>query len=209
MKSQDLCELVGAIIGNGNLWSDGSRYRIEITGHPHLDREYFNYLSTISYRLFKKLPYPLRIHQRALRWRLQSKEAYISLLEIGLPAGKEKSHSVSIPYCILQKGWNYVKWTIRGIMDTDGTIFFSKKTYEDPIYPTLEIRTCSKILANQITQILQQNGFRARPRGNQTEGYHVAIYGFKMLSLWIKEIGFSNPKHLDKIQARKCLYEKD
>jgi hypothetical protein len=203
--SPDLCELAGAIIGNGNLWTDGSRYRVEITGHPQLDKEYFNYLSKISHRLFKKKPYPLRVHQRGLRWRLQSEEAYFSLLKLGIPAGKGKSHKVTMPDSIMQKEWNFVKWTMRGIMDTDGTLFFSKKTYDNPIYPTIEIRTCSRTLANQMTMILQQNGFRARLRGNKTEGYHVALYGSNMLNRWMKEIGFSNPKHMNKIQARKTF----
>jgi hypothetical protein len=69
----ELCEFVGAIIGNGNLWTDGSRYRVELTGDPKLDVEYFNYLSFISSNLFGKKPYSLTTHQRGLSWRLQSK----------------------------------------------------------------------------------------------------------------------------------------
>jgi hypothetical protein len=104
---------------------------------------------------------------------------------------------------ILQEKWGFVKWTLRGIMDTDGTLFFSKKTYNEPIYPTIELRPCSKMLANQIATILQQNGFRARLRGDEKEGYHVALYGFEMLRSWINEIGFSNSKHLNKILQKK------
>lgn len=201
--SRELCEFAGAIIGDGNLWTDGSRYRVELTGDPELDREYYRYLSTISNRLFKKKPYPLRVHQRGLRWRLQSKDAYILLLKLGLPVGEGKSHKVTIPDRILQEKWDLAKWTIRGIMDTDGTLFFSNKTYDNPIYPTIELRTCSKMLANQIATILQQNGFRSRLRGDEKEGYHVALYGFEMLKRWINEIGFSNPRHLNKILRQK------
>jgi hypothetical protein len=43
--SRELCEFVGAIIGNGNLWTDGSRFRVEVTGDPNLDLSYFAYLS--------------------------------------------------------------------------------------------------------------------------------------------------------------------
>ena len=141
--SPELCEFLGAIIGNGNLWTDGSRYRVEITGHPQLDKEYLDHLSTIAYRLFKKKTYPLRVRQRGLRWRLQSKDAYLALSEMGLFVGEGKSRNVTIPDLILQKKWEFAKWTIRGIMDTDGTLFFSKKTYKHPIYPTIELRTCS------------------------------------------------------------------
>jgi len=111
----ELCEFVGAIIGNGNLWTDGSRYRVELTGDPKLDVEYFNYLSFISSNLFGKKPYSLRTHQRGLRWRLQSKDAYSLLQSIGIPTGNGKSHTVTIPALILEEGWFCCKWTIRGI----------------------------------------------------------------------------------------------
>ncbi|MCW4047936.1 MAG: hypothetical protein NWE99_10345 [Candidatus Bathyarchaeota archaeon] len=200
-----MCELIGAIIGNGNLWTDGSRYRVEITGHPQLDKEYFDYLSTIAYHLFKKKPYPIRVRQRGLRWRLQSKEAFTVLAGLGLPVGQGKSYKVTIPEQILQKNWDLIRWTIRGIMDTDGTLFFSKKTYDYPIYPTIELRTASKKLSNQLETILLQNGFRARPRGNEKEGFHVALYGLEMLKRWMTAIGFSNPKHTNKILKQKTF----
>jgi hypothetical protein len=200
--SHELCEFVGAIIGNGNLWTDGSRYRVELTGDPNLDKEYFNYLSAVSSLLFKKQPYLTRVHQRGLRWRLQSKHAYSLLLDLGLPAGSGKAHNVTIPDLIMHENWDISKWTIRGIMDTDGTLFFSKKTYNQPIYPTIELRTCSIGLAKQMEALLLQNGFRARLRGDEKEGYHVALYGIEMLRKWTHEIGFSNPKHASKIQFR-------
>ena len=201
--SRELCEFVGTVIGNGNLWTDGSRYRVELTGDPKLDEEYFCHLSAISSRLFEKKPYLMRVRQRGLRWRLQSKDAYSLLIELGLPSGKGKSHKVTIPEAILQKEWSLTKWTIRGIMDTDGTIFFSKKTYGEPIYPTIELRTCSPKLAEQMDKLLSQQSFRVRTRGNERDGFQVALYGTAMLRKWTTEIGFSNPKHINKLKLRK------
>lgn len=203
--SRELCEFVGAVIGNGNLWTDGSRYRVELTGDPKLDKEYFCHLSAISNRLFKKKPYLMRVRQGGLRWRLQSKDAFSLLLELGLPVGKGKSHRVTIPELIFQKKWSLAKWTIRGIMDTDGTLFFSKKTYDSSIYPTTELRTFSEKLAKQLESLLLQKDFRARLRGDEKEGFHVALYGFEMLRRWMNEIGFSNPKHANKILRQKTF----
>ena len=93
----------------------------------------------------------------------------------------------------MDRSWNY---------DTDGTLFFSKKTYTQPIYPTIEIRTCSYELASQLQRLLAAHGYRARMRGNAKEGFHVALYGKRMLLKWIEEIGFSNPKHQCKLQIR-------
>jgi hypothetical protein len=93
----DLCEFVGAVIGNGNLWTDGLRYRVELTGDPKLEVEYVKHFSALSNDLFGKKPYALRIHERGLRWGLQSKEAYIMLQTLGILAGNGKSHKVTIP----------------------------------------------------------------------------------------------------------------
>src|SRR5512138_3862834 len=93
----ELCEFVGAVIGNGNLWTDGSRYRVELTGDPKLDWHYFEYLSAIAFQLFGKKPYALRVRQRGLRLRLQSQAAYKVLTKLGIPQGAEKSHIVTIP----------------------------------------------------------------------------------------------------------------
>jgi hypothetical protein len=190
------------VIGNGNLWTDGSRYRIELTGDPKFDKEYFDHLSSISHHLFGKNPYPIRVRQRALRWRLQSRDAFMLLKKLGLPAGRGKSHKVTIPHIIVEEEWDLAKWTIRGIMDTDGTLFFSKKTYANPIYPTIELRTCSAGLAKQVQTLLAINGFRARMRGDEKEGFHIALYGIEMLTKWTEEIGFSNSKHANKIKFR-------
>jgi len=206
--SRELCEFVGAVIGDGNLWTDGSRYRIEITGDSALDRSYYVYLSQIAFGLFGKEPYAPRVRQRGLRLRLQSKYAFGTLTSLGLPVGRGKSRNVAIPDRILRKGWDYAKWTIRGVVDTDGTLFFSKKTYKKAIYPTIEIRTYSRMLAWQITEVLCQNGFRAKQRGNEREGFHVALYGPKMVNKWIKDIGFSNAKHTNKLQQHKNLISK-
>jgi hypothetical protein len=142
------------------------------------------------------------VHQRGLRLRLQSKTAYQLLSKFGIPQGYGKAHEVTIPGQIMKEKWELVKWTVRGIMDTDGTLFFSKKTYSEPIYPTIELRTCSKKLAVQLTALLSQQNFRVRLRGSGREGFHVALYGVKMLRKWYTEIGFSNSKHANKVSLR-------
>lgn len=201
--TKELCEVVGAIIGDGNLWTDGSRYRVEMTGDCKLDKKYFEYLANLEYRSFYRKPYNLRIKEGTVYMRLQSKQAFEALAGLGLHAGRGKALRVIIPESIVKNGWEYLRWTLRGIMDTDGTVFFSKKTYKTRIYPTLEISTSSKNLALQITKLLLDKGFRTKFRGYKrnagNEEFQVALYGRKMLDKWISEIGFSNEKHINKL----------
>ena len=139
-------------------------------------------------------------------FRLQSKYAFDTLNKnLGIFAGRGKARNVKIPNTIIEKGWKYTKWVLRGIMDTDGTLFFSNKTYKVKIYPTIEIKTFSKDLASQINDLLKQKGFRAKMRGKQERGFDVALYGYNMLYKWINEIGFSNERHINKLK-RNNLY---
>jgi hypothetical protein len=197
--TNELCEFVGAVIGDGNLWTDGSRYRIELAGDPLLDRKYFDYLRKLSYTIFAKEPYAFRVRHSTIYFRLQSRSAFNVFLQLGMKNGR-KARTIIIPKAIVNKGWKYLKYTIRGIFDTDGTVFYSKKTYKKAIYPTIEIRTYSRDLATQVSTLLNKNGFRARPRGNDRNGFHVALYGNAMLKKWIEEIGSSNERHINKVK---------
>jgi len=148
--------------------------------------------------VFGKRPYQLKIRQHGLRFRLQDKKAFKRLTDLGIPWGNGKARNVIIPQCIEKLGWNQIRWVLRGIFDTDGTLFFSKKTYKNTIYPTLEIRTYSKALGKQVDRLLTKKGFRSRLRGNDFRGFHIGLYGYNMLYKWVGEIGFSNYRHTNK-----------
>ncbi|MEW6222117.1 MAG: hypothetical protein AB1476_02180 [Candidatus Hadarchaeota archaeon] len=45
--SESLAELVGAVIRDGNLWRDSRHYRIDLNGHPELDKEYYKHFQKI------------------------------------------------------------------------------------------------------------------------------------------------------------------
>ncbi|HUC39132.1 MAG TPA: LAGLIDADG family homing endonuclease [Candidatus Acidoferrum sp.] len=208
-----LCEFVGALIGDGHMWTDGSRFRIGLTGHPKLDLNYYNYLSDVAYELFGKRPYKFKVRYGGLRFTLQQKEAFLFLKSIGLPSGP-KAKTITIPKSIIEKGWGCTSSTVRGIFDTDGTVFFSKKTYEESIYPTVEISTTSGAMAQQLRDILDQHFFRVHKREQiRKDGtgsdYHISVYGTKMLEKWFNEIGSSNSRHMDKFLKYKKSYKGD
>ena len=66
-------------------------------------------------------------------------------------------------------------------------------------YPRVEIKTSSKILANQIVDILEQKSFKPHTRTNKSDStIGVYISGPAMLEKWIQEIGFGSTKSLSK-----------
>lgn len=201
------CELIGAIIGDGHIHMKNSKYYVGITGHIKNDKDYFNKLSELIYKIWDKNP---QIKNRAygLRLRFYSKEIVLRLInKFELPFNYGKCYRVKIPKKIA-KDWNLSKHTIRGIVDTDGSIFTANKP-GSPNYPSIEITTTSKALARQLKELLEYRGFRVakiwsyKSKTSKNQAYKVALNGRKNLKKWIEEIGFSNPYKLNR--ALKAL----
>ena len=201
--NENKSEFVGAVIGDGNLWTDNRHYRVEMTGDPELDGRYYDYLTGIIQREFNKNP-SRRIRQKGLRLRICSKGLFTYLTEkLGLPYGSKKGRKVKIPEEIAASDWSIKSKCIRGIADTDGSLFISEKG-NCQNYPNIEITTTSGRLSEQLKEILENQGFRVGLRIWEHEEdwstrYVVSINGGEMVKKWMKRIGFSNSRHYKKI----------
>ena len=204
-----LGELTGVVIGDGNLWRDSRHYRIDINGHPKLDKEYYDYLRKIVRKLFDREPY-VRIRKRtgSIQFRICSKEAFMLLTEeLGLPYGRGKGKKVILPEKFYSS-WGVLRRCIRGIADTDGCFSLAKRV-SNRFYPSIQISTTSANLAIQLREILIKRGFCAnlRKQTREKEGwntrYWVILNGAEMVEKWMKEIGFSNPRHIRKYDTWK------
>lgn len=195
--TKDISELIGAIIGDGNIYRD--KY-IEICGNKKLDHNYFT--ERLLPIIKSELGYDARLfyHQGALRFRICNKKFILWLKELGLPTGKGKHLVVKIPQQILASEEN-IKYCIRGIFDTDGFIYWDKRQiYKNP-YPRLGITTCSKRLFNQLVEVLERLEFEGiyKKQYAKRGAYDVELYGHANLRKWMTVIGSSNKKNLDKI----------
>jgi len=198
--NKKLSELIGIIIGDGNIYYNPKlrKYYFEITGDPKLERSYFEYISNLVQEIIHKKP-SIRIQDRGLKLRLYSKEFIEFLIKkLNFPYGK-KSEIITIPKKI--NNWNLLKYCIRGITDTDGSLFLSKKE-NNLNYPSIEISTNSKFLALQIQKSLKNKYrvcFRKFSKIGINDKYVVSVNGVIMVKKWIREIGFSNKRKLTKI----------
>ena len=194
------CELIGAIIGDGHIHKKESKYYVGITGNIKTDREYFNTLSVLSKKVWNKTP-QIRNRAGGIRLRFYSKAIVTRLIKkFGLPFNSGKCYRVKIPKMIASN-WKYAKHAIRGIVDTDGSVFTANKP-GSPNYPSIEITTASRLLAEQLKDILTKQEFRVAKIWNYTSklsvlpAYKVPLNGRKNLEDWISKIGFSNPHKL-------------
>ncbi len=204
--NQNVAELVGALIGDGYIYRNNRKYQIGFVGHPITDKEYFEHLRVLILKEWNKEAKPV-MRERALRMVINSKEIVNFLIEdLLIPYGKIKSKTVIIPEQI-KNNWDLAKHTIRGIADTDGSVFAVPKPRVKK-YPSIEITTISKILAEQTKAILEERGFRVakiwqfkskfKSKFSENVGYRFGLNGKENVEKWVNEIGFSNPYKLQR-----------
>lgn len=200
---ENVGEFVGVFIGDDFVNKYDNHSIIEFTGHMIDEKEYFYYqLMPLIRTIFPAKPH-ITIRERGLRLRYNSKDMYEKIVnEFNLPAGK-KSSNIKIPVMFL-KNKKIIKSVIRGIFDTDGSIIWDRRKIYKNFYPRLSVTTISKKLAHQLKDLLEDLEFNVylfkdKEKSNRGVAYHIDLYGFKQLNRWIKEIGFSNPKHIKRL----------
>jgi hypothetical protein len=193
-----LAELIGVVMGDGWLSNCQNHYRIGIVGDKKLDWPYFEYLKTLVKDVWNKDP-RLFVASGGLRTVINCKTAFLELTrEYGIPVGDGKCLAIRIPKEVICD-WELARHTIRGLADTDGTIFTADKP-GSPNYPSIEITTVSRELAEQLNIMLTGQGFRVgkiwqyTSKLSRVPTYKVALNGYENVMRWMQEIGFSNPR---------------
>lgn len=131
--------------------------------------------------------------------------------EFNLNPGKK----INIEVPKLLKTDEQKKSFLRGLFDTDGSIYFCKSNYKTKTFsfysafhykPKIKLATISKPLIEQVFQMLTKMGFNPRTykpikqRKQDNIMYCVVLDTKSDTKKWITEIGFKSSKHLTKIQ---------
>lgn len=203
--TEELAELIGIIIGDGNIHHNKKtrKYYIEITGNKEKEINYFNYISDLCNKILGKSG-TIRICNDAIRIRIYSKKFVEFLIyELKMSYNQGKAYKTKIPNIILENK-KFLPNCLRGIFDTDGTFFLANKGYRQD-YPTLEISTCSENLAKQLEKTLNPE-FRIKKRIQKNNKYILgrrfilALNGEKETQKWFNLIGSSNNYKLNKYE---------
>lgn len=203
----DIYELIGFIIGDGNIYYNKSKkfYRLELCGNVEEDYDYFEQIQDFLFINTNNRPRIFIRNEkkgRSLRIQFNNQEFIKSLINFGLPYGK-KTFTIKIPNNLLKK--EIMFYILRGLFQADGCLYFSKSKKGDyPTYPRLEIRSSSFNLVQQIRNFLESQGFIVyikNPKSDRT--FSIVLSGEKMLDMWIKKIGFASLKNDSKYNLWK------
>lgn len=194
--SEKLAELIGIMLGDGNLWSGKGFYYIRICGHSIDDKNYlFNHVRSLIKSLFDV---NMGIYQHNKNKELYltkgSKDLLFTLEHFGLKRGNKLKNQVGIPQWIFNSK-KYLKACIRGLIDTDGTVLpITGRNYSYIWFtcgnPELrkDFEKAMKILGYKISKW----NFHGTP-----ETY---IGSKNLIKKFYHEIGFNNVKHIKRFK---------
>jgi intein/homing endonuclease len=198
-----LAEEIGAHIGDGSMGIYNGTHIVSFSGHPIDDKYYYKWLAWCYLKLFG-IKVNLRCWSGAYGFQAISRDLVKFKCYIGLPLGPKIN--INIPP-VIQESENrkIISASIRGIFDTDGTLYFENR--KSCLYPRIQLKVSSKPLTKTVKEILiKRFNLRATSYNNVEKGrryYFVEIRGKENLMKWIKLIGFRNLKHMSKFMLWK------
>jgi len=192
-------EALGALIGDGWIGRYGRRKQVAVCGNLKKELQYGKHLSRIFAKTFGIKPYLVERKEVNTFYLIMQNSVLFDYFnrEFDFPIGKkERFNTKKFPNI-----WRLQIPVIRGLFDTDGSIYFDKSiAYRNP-YPIIEIASKNKELKNWIMTALEKNGFRPimHLRG-------VRLKGLKSTNRWFKEITPHNKAKVRKYKTWRKLY---
>jgi len=197
-KKESLAELWGIILGDGHIerikkYKVGV-YKIKIAGHSVDDRDYLlNFVRPLCEELFGVKS---RIYQsktkNCLYVMIDSRRIVDFFEENEFPAGNKIINGVKIPDWIKENNL-FLAACLRGLYDTDGSFYrlTNQNSYQ------IHFKNYNLDLLNEVRRALLKLGINpSKIICNKS----IVITKKSEIEKFYKLIGFSNPKHLNKIR---------
>lgn len=205
-RDERLSEIIGALLGDGNVtyYKKGKKigvYQIKVAGDYILDKDYhLSYLKNLFFELFGiegKEVIMTKQHGRFLV--LTSKKMVEFFISEGLKSGDKIRNQVTIPSWVFHNP-HYLTSCLRGLIDTDGSIF--RMSNQDPNLLRISFTNYNKTLLNDTKKAFEILGYHP---SNIVQDKRFFISRKDEITKYLKDIGFSNKKHLDRVKVFKAL----
>ena len=194
-RGVDLSAFIGIMLGDGGI---RSKYQFTVSLNFENEREYADYVGRLIKRLFSVEHI---IHKRkdskAADIVVSSVRAVDFLLKQGLLEGNKIKSQVDIPAWIKENP-EYQKACLRGLFDTDGSIYVHryKVNNKEYSYTKMNFTSRSRPLLTSVHGILSILGIKAFIHGD-----NVYINSREDVNKYTRIIGTSNPKFIDRWQS--------
>lgn len=189
--SVKLAELAGIILGDGGITSS----QVRITLNRKSDREYAGFVRKLMRGVFNESP-SIGEYHNVLTLTISGINVTEELERIGLKRGNKVVNQIAIPKWILRNK-NYARACLRGLIDTDGSVYFHRHKTKGIRYVNLGLTFTnhSRPLVYGANKILRDSNFSPSVVKNK----RIYIYNLKEIKRYFKAIGSHNPKHTSKL----------
>jgi hypothetical protein len=192
--SSKLAEFTGISMGDGCI----TDYQVCISLNSTDDRDYIIYIAQLCEELFGLEP---AITQKGktncTNIVLSSRELVEFLANLGLPLGDKIRNHLDLPDWI-KENEHYSRACVRGLFDTDGSIFLETHRIKDKMYsyPRWSFVSASEHLRESAFAILVNHGLEPKLRMDRS----VNLERFTDIEKYFKMIGSSNLKHVNRFR---------
>lgn len=196
-KSEKLAEFVGIVMGDGGI----TDYQVIITLNKRDDADYAVFVADLMKSLFQVEP-SRNFRQSVVNVCVSRKKLVDYCQKIGLKKGNKIKQAFDIPDWIKINN-KFMRACLRGLFDTDGSVFLHKYKANSKYYTYTKIAftSCSKPLLTSYFQFLQKEDIKVR----YSRGKDVRIDGQEAVRKFIRIIGSHNPKHIVKFENFTAL----
>lgn len=199
----ELAEEIGMHVGDGFLSKRRNEYRLK--GNKNDEKEYYDSFIKSLYKRLYNLDVNIKEYETTYGFEIASEGFWIFKNKIlGLPAGRK--NDMNLPEIIKVNDKKILTSFIRGLFDTDGCVSFIRKYKKlGNYYPTICISLKSKKLIKGLAEMLQMLGLEPKWYKDR-DSWKIFLYGYERLAVYSKMIGWSNPKHVNKVIKWKKNY---
>lgn len=205
-KDERLAELIGIILGDGNIlsYTKGKKigvYHIRIAGDYNKDKEYhLNYIKPLCDNLFGITAKVHTLSTKRERFiSLYSKRLVNYFKKMGLKPGNKIKNQSTIPKWVFSNK-SFLQSCVRGLIDTDGSIF--RMSNKDPSLLRINFKNHDMSLLRDTRNAFIRLGFNPSKIIDNKVFY---ISRKEEIVRYINEIGFSNLKHSKRFQKFTAL----
>jgi len=211
--TEEIAECAGIIAGDGTIWKEKNRgLRIRIRGNPKDEQEYYNnWVKPLFERTFNIKVLSKHFSGGSYGIEINSSKIARFFSEVfELPIGK-KATTIKFPKCLLEARKEVKLAFLRGLIDTDGYIYFNTmpaKSWGGTRFKTLYVGLglSSEAIIGQIKEILTEYSFKVSkitvskgsPWTNNPE-FNLRVCGIKSFYRYLSEIKSNNPRFKQKI----------
>jgi len=188
--SKELAEFVGIMMGDGGI----NRYQIKVSVNREDDKEYGHFVENLIKKLFSV---PVARYYRKDSLEMNLVVSRVELVKfcnkkLGLKIGNKLEQGLDIPRWI-KNNIEYQKFCLRGLIDTDGCLFYERHKIKNKVYSyrRLNFTSYSSDLRSSVFSIFKKLNMSPKIRNNRS----VQIENKDEISQYFGIIGTHNPKH--------------